>query len=150
MLALGGSGISMGIVDQLVLFLDNGIYPYILEHGSVGASGDLVQLAHLALGLIGEGEASYKGETRPVKDILKELKIDSVKLQLLDGLGLMNGTSCMSGIGLLNVIYATRLLRWAMLIGAVINEIVRSYDDSYSEFLNRAKKHKGQQPGVDV
>ncbi|MFT7153387.1 MAG: histidine ammonia-lyase [Bacteroidia bacterium] len=144
-LALGGSGISIGVVDQLVLFLDNGIYPYIPEHGSVGASGDLVQLAHLALGLIGEGEARYKGKTRLVKDILKELKIEPVKLQLRDGLGLMNGTSCMSGIGLLNVIYATRLLRWATLIGAVINEIVRSYDDSYSEFLNRAKKHKGQQ-----
>ena len=144
-LALGGSGISIGVVDQLVLFLDNGIYPYIPEHGSVGASGDLVQLAHLALGLIGEGEARYKGKKRLVKDILKELKIEPVKLQLRDGLGLMNGTSCMSGIGLLNVIYATRLLRWATLIGAVINEIVRSYDDSYSEFLNRAKKHKGQQ-----
>ena len=136
-LALGGSGISIGVVDQLVLFLDNGIYPYIPEHGSVGASGDLVQLAHLALGLIGEGEARYKGKKRLVKDILKELKIEPVKLQLRDGLGLMNGTSCMSGIGLLNVIYATRLLRWATLIGAVINEIVRSYDDSYSVFESR-------------
>ena len=144
-LALGGSGISEGVIDQIVAYLDKGIYPYIPEHGSVGASGDLVQLAHLALGLIGEGEASYKGEVRPVADILKELKMEPVKLQLRDGLGLMNGTSCMSGIGLLNVIYATRLLRWATLIGAVINEVVRSYDDSYSEFLNRAKKHEGQQ-----
>lgn len=144
-LALGGSGISPGVIDQLVLFIEKSIYPYIPEHGSVGASGDLVQLAHLALALIGEGEARYKGETRPVKDIFKELKIEPVKLQLRDGLGLINGTSCMSGIGLLNVIYASRLIKWAVLIGAVINEIVRSYDDSYSEFLNRAKKHKGQQ-----
>jgi len=144
-LALGGSGISTPVIDQLVLFIEKGIYPYIPEHGSVGASGDLVQLAHLALGLIGEGEANYKGENRKVADILKEIKAEPIKLQLRDGLGLMNGTSCMSGIGLLNVIYASRLIKWAVLIGAVINEIVRSYDDSYSEFLNRAKKHEGQQ-----
>lgn len=143
-LSLGGSGISAPVIDQLLLFLEKGIYPYIPEHGSVGASGDLVQLAHLALGLIGEGEANYKGETRKVADIFKELKIEPIKLQLRDGLGMMNGTSCMSGIGLLNVIYAMRLIKWAVLIGAVINEVVRSYDDSYSEFLNRAKKHKGQ------
>ena len=65
-LALGGSGISMGVIEQLAAYIEKGIYPYIPEHGSVGASGDLVQLAHLALGLIGEGEASYKDEVRPV------------------------------------------------------------------------------------
>ena len=144
-LCLGGSGVSLPVLDRLSLFIEKGIYPYIPEHGSVGASGDLVQLAHLALGLIGEGEARYKGELRSVKDIFKELKIKPVELHLRDGLGLMNGTSCMSGVGLLNVINASRLIKWAILIGAVINEIVRSYDDSYSEYLNRAKKHKGQQ-----
>lgn len=143
-LCLGGSGVSLGVVEQLNVFIENGIYPYIPEHGSVGASGDLVQLAHLALALIGEGEANYKGDKRQVTDVFSELKIVPVQLQLRDGLALMNGTSCMSGIGLLNVIYATRLIKWAVLIGAVINEIVRSYDDSYSEFLNRAKRHKGQ------
>jgi histidine ammonia-lyase len=143
-LALGGSGVSLAVVEQLGSFIEKGIYPYIPEHGSVGASGDLVQLAHLALGLIGEGKAIYKGEILPVEDILKKEKLKPLELSLRDGLAMMNGTSCMSGIGLLNVIYATRLTKWAVLIGAVINELVRSYDDSYSEFLNRAKRHKGQ------
>jgi len=144
-LSLGGSGVSLPVLQQLIAFIDKGIYPYIPEHGSVGASGDLVQLAHLALALIGEGEASYKGAKRPVSEIFKETGLKPVELQLRDGLGLINGTSCMSGIGLLNVIYAERLIKWSVLIGAVINELVRSYDDSYSEFLNRAKRHRGQQ-----
>ena len=143
-LALGGSGVSLAVVEQLGSFIEKGIHPYIPEHGSVGASGDLVQLAHLALGLIGEGKAIYKGELLPVEDVLKNEKLKPLELSLRDGLAMMNGTSCMSGIGLLNVIYATRLTKWAVLIGAVINELVRSYDDSYSEFLNRAKRHKGQ------
>jgi len=144
-LALGGSGVSLPVVEQLGKFIEKGIYPYIPEHGSVGASGDLVQLAHLALGLIGEGKANYKGENLPLEAILKKENMKPLELSLRDGLALMNGTSCMSGIGLLNVIYAMRLIKWAVLIGAVINELVRSYDDSYSEFLNRAKRHKGQQ-----
>ncbi len=143
-LSLGGSGVSLGVLEQLERFISQGIYPYIPEHGSVGASGDLVQLAHLALAIIGEGNACYKGQLRPVSEIFAELNIAPVKLQLRDGLGLMNGTSCMSGIGLLNVIYAKRQVKWAVVIGAVINELVESFDDSYSEFLNRAKRHEGQ------
>ncbi|MGB1319020.1 MAG: aromatic amino acid lyase, partial [Flavobacteriales bacterium] len=64
-LALGGSGVSLAVIEQLGSYIEKGIYPYIPEHGSVGASGDLVQLAHLALGLIGEGKAIYKGENLP-------------------------------------------------------------------------------------
>ena len=143
-LSLGGSGVSLGILEQLERFIANGIYPYVPEHGSVGASGDLVQLAHLALAIIGEGNARYKNQFRPVAEIFAELNIAPVKLQLRDGLGLMNGTSCMSGIGLLNVIYAKRQVKWAVVIGAVINELVQSFDDSYSEFLNQAKRHEGQ------
>ncbi len=143
-LSLGGSGVSLAVLEQLECFINDGIYPYIPEHGSVGASGDLVQLAHLALALIGEGNARYNGVLRPVADIFKELNIAPVQLHLRDGLGLINGTSCMSGIGLLNVIYAKRQVTWAVKIGAIINELVESYDDSYSEFLNRAKRHEGQ------
>lgn len=143
-LALGGSGVSLDVLEQLERFIQHGIYPYIPEHGSVGASGDLVQLAHLALALIGEGNARHKGKSRPVSEIFQELGLKPVQLHLRDGLGLINGTSCMSGIGLLNVIYAKRQVAWAVQIGAVINELVESFDDSYSEFLNRAKHHEGQ------
>lgn len=143
-LSLGGSGVSLAVLEQLERFINEGIYPYIPEHGSVGASGDLVQLAHLALALIGEGNARHNGKFRPVSEIFSELNIEPVQLHLRDGLGLINGTSCMSGIGLLNVIYAKRQVTWAVKIGAIINELVESYDDSYSEFLNRAKRHEGQ------
>lgn len=144
-LCRGGSGISIDVVDQLVTFINRGIYPYIPEHGSVGASGDLVQLAHLALGLIGEGKSRHNGMERNTCDVLRELNIAPLKLKLRDGLGLINGTSNMSGIGLVNLHYAQRLLEWSILMGCTINELVRSFDDSYSLQLNAAKHHKGQQ-----
>jgi histidine ammonia-lyase len=144
-LCRGGSGISIDVVDQLVGFINQGIYPYIPEHGSVGASGDLVQLAHLALGLIGEGKCRHRGVDRDTADVLRELNIDPLKLKLRDGLGLINGTSNMSGIGLVNLYHAERLLSWAVLMGCTINELVRSFDDSYSQPLNAAKHHVGQQ-----
>ena len=144
-LCRGGSGISIDVIDKLATFINKGIYPYIPEHGSVGASGDLVQLAHLALGLIGEGKCYYNGVERDTSSVLIELKINPLKLMLRDGLGLINGTSNMSGIGLVNLYHAERLFSWAVLMGCTINELVRSFDDSYSQPLNAAKHHVGQQ-----
>ena len=140
----GNSGISYGAIEQLTEFLNNEIYPEIFEHGGVGASGDLVQLAHLALNLIGEGYVRYKGVRRPTIDVLNELSIKPLKIQLRDGLGLMNGTSCMTGIGAINLIYSYRLLNWGIIASAIINEIVEAYDDSFSEGLNKVKHHPGQ------
>lgn len=144
-LCLGRSGVSSDVVNQIANFVNHGIYPYIPEHGSVGASGDLVQLAHLALGLIGEGKVRYKGEERDCADVLKELGIAPLELKLRDGLALINGTSCMSGIGMLNSFYSRRLVEWATTIGSVLNELVKSFDDSFSDQLNSAKLHRGQQ-----
>ena len=140
----GNSGISYGVIEQLTQFLNHEIYPEIYEHGGVGASGDLVQLAHLALNLIGEGYVRYKGVRRPTADVLKELGIEPLEIQLRDGLGLMNGTSCMTGIGAVNLIYAYRLLNWGIISSSIINEIVEAYDDSFSEGLNKVKHHPGQ------
>lgn len=141
----GNSGVSTGVINQLSAFLNADIVPEIYEHGSVGASGDLVQLAHLALNLIGEGFVTYKGERRPAADVLAELNIPKLELQLRDGLALINGTSCMTGIGAINLIYAKRLLHWSIAASSVINEIVNSFDDSFSQELNAVKQHKGQQ-----
>lgn len=141
----GNSGISYGVIQQIQTFLDHEINPEIYEHGGVGASGDLVQLAHLGLNLIGEGFVRYKNERRPTADVLKELNIAPLKLKLRDGLGLMNGTSCMSGIGAINLIYSNRLLNWSIAGSTIINEIVESFDDSFSEGLNSVKLHEGQQ-----
>lgn len=143
-LSLGHSGVSRGVITQLEAYIQHNICPIIPEHGSVGASGDLVQLAHLGLGLIGEGKCFYKGSTRQVEDVLKELDLAPLQLQLRDGLALINGTSCMSGIGMINILHAQNLLNWSTVIGAIINELVEAYDDSFSKELNGVKKHKGQ------
>ncbi len=143
-LALGYSGVSTGTTKTLEAFLKHEIYPVIPTHGGVGASGDLVQLAHLALALIGEGEVFYKGEIRKTADVLEETGVKPVKLQIRDGLALMNGTSCMSGIAAVNVIYLKRLLNWTVLASSVMNELTASYDDSFSAELNESKKHDGQ------
>lgn len=140
----GNSGVSFGVVKKIGEFLDHEIYPEIYEHGGVGASGDLVQLAHLALNLIGEGYVRYKGERRKTADVFRELNIEPLQLHLRDGLGLMNGTSCMTGIAAVNIIYARRLLDWSIAASAIINEVVEAFDDSFSEGLNQVKLHEGQ------
>lgn len=141
----GNSGISGGVVKQLQLFLNKNITPEIFEHGSVGASGDLVQLSHLALNLIGEGYVYENGERKKTSEVLEKHQMEPLKLNLRDGLGLINGTSCMTGIAALNLIYANRLLNHAISASAILNEIVESFDDSFSEELNKVKLHKGQQ-----
>jgi histidine ammonia-lyase len=138
------SGVSPLVVKKLVEFLNANIAPEVFEHGSVGASGDLVQLAHLALNLIGEGFVYVNGERIEAKTALVNANIQPLKLELRDGLGLINGTSCMTGIGLINLIYAKRLVNWSISCSAIINEMVESYDDSISEQLNGAKLHFGQ------
>ena len=139
------SGISMGVIEKLVQFLNLRITPEIFMHGGVGASGDLVQLAHLALNLIGEGHVYFNGEKRDTVDVLKELNIEPLDVKLRDGLGLMNGTSCMTGIGAVNLIYAKRLLKWSIASSSIINEVMEAFDDSFSAGLNKVKRHKGQQ-----
>ena len=141
----GNSGISVDVILQLQLFFNKNIIPEIFEHGSVGASGDLVQLSHLALNLIGEGYVYENGERKEAKTVLQAHHIQPLKLNLRDGLGIINGTSCMTGIAAINLIYAQRLLNHAIAASAIINEIVESFDDSFSKELNEVKLHKGQQ-----
>ena len=93
------SGVHPQLPQLLVEFINRNIYPLIPEHGSVGASGDLVQLAHLALTLIGEGEVHYNGQWHNTIDILLKEKIKPFEIQLREGLALTNGTSVMTGIG---------------------------------------------------
>ena len=139
------SGISTGVIRQLILFLNHGIVPEIFEHGSVGASGDLVQLSHLGLNLIGEGHVYDKGARRKTAEVLAEHGISPLKIELRDGLGLINGTSCMTGMAAINVIYAKRLVQWAIAASSMLNEVIEAFDDSFSEELNAVKHHRGQQ-----
>ncbi len=144
-LCLGKSGIDPSVAETMKDLLNKEVYPVIFEHGGVGASGDLVQLAHLALVLIGEGEVFYKGERKATASVFKKLNIDPITIALREGLALMNGTSAMTGIGIVNLIYSKRLLNWTVFSSSVINEIVQAYDDHLSEELNSAKHHRGQQ-----
>lgn len=139
------SGVNEQTVSLLSDFLNHGIYPMIPEHGSVGASGDLVQLAHIALTLIGEGEVFYHGKLQPTQEVLQKLGLSPLNLYIREGLAITNGTGVMTGIGLVNLILAKRLLHWGILSSVMMNEIASSYDDLMSETLNGLKLHSGQQ-----
>lgn len=144
-LAQGYSGVHPELVDLLTSFINLDICPLVPEHGSVGASGDLVQLAHIALALIGEGEVFYKGVRRPAADVFRETGLRPFSMRIREGLSVTNGTSVMTGIGLVNLIFAGKLLAWSVMASVMMNEIASSYDDFMSEVLNRVRRHEGQQ-----
>src|SRR5690606_31542763 len=143
-LSLGNSGVHSSVIELMKELINRDITPLIFSHGGVGASGDLVQLAHLALVLIGEGEVFYKGERKATEEVFKALNLKPISVELREGLALMNGTSVMTGIGMVNTIYTRRLLDWMTSCSAAINEIVKAYDDHLSFELNQSKKHLGQ------
>jgi len=143
-LSLGHSGVHKSVIELMTILINRNITPLIFEHGGVGASGDLVQLAHLALVLIGEGEVFYKGERKSTQEVFKIENLKPISVELREGLALMNGTSVMTGIGIVNTIYTRKLLDWMISCSAAINEIVQAYDDHLSFELNQSKKHVGQ------
>jgi len=149
-LALGYSGIHPDVIELLVTMINSNIMPYIPEHGGVGASGDLVQLSHIALVLIGEGKVYYNNKWQKTIKVFDELNITPLKIHLREGLGMINGTSVMSGIGIVNTIRAKQLINWSVMASSLINEIVQSFDDHFSKELNSTKKHSGQQIIADA
>lgn len=144
-LSRGNSGIHVSVVNLLKELINRDITPLIFEHGGVGASGDLVQLAHLALVLIGEGEVFHHGERKSTKEVFETEGLTPIKVEIREGLGLMNGTSVMSGIGVVNAYKANQLVDISLKLSCAINEIVLAYDDHLSEALNQTKLHSGQQ-----
>lgn len=138
------SGVHKDLVKLIVDFINLDICPMIPEHGSVGASGDLVQLAHIALCLIGEGEVYYKGKLQPTANVLKENGLKPFEVHIREGLSVTNGTSMMTGIGIVNLLLAKKLLNWGVFTSVMVNEITSSYDDFMSDVLNRTKRHEGQ------
>ncbi len=149
-LSLGNSGVHPSVIKLMTELLNKNIIPLIYEHGGVGASGDLVQLAHLALVLIGEGEVFYKGERKNTEEVFKLENLQPIKVELREGLALMNGTSVMTGIGVINVLYTKNILDWMIKASSAINEIVKAYDDHLSFELNQTKRHKGQRQVAEM
>ena len=143
-LANGHSGIRPLVVDKILEFLNAGVIPVIPQQGSVGASGDLAPLSHLALAVIGEGEA-WKGEkSAPVADILKEKKIAPLELKAKEGLSMINGCQVMTAVGLLNA-YEARRLNWVMdLAGAMSLEALQGTRKAFDPLISAVRPHHGE------
>jgi histidine ammonia-lyase len=140
----GASGIHPEAAELLAALLNKKISVSIFHRGGVGASGDLVQLAHLALNMIGEGEVWYEGRLHPAGEIFSKENLKPLRIYLREGLALMNGTSAMTGVGVVNLIHAKKLLDISVRLSAVTNELMKSFDDHFSDELNGHKPHVGQ------
>lgn len=143
-LALGNSGVSVALVRKILELLNKGVHPIVPHQGSVGASGDLAPLSHLALSLIGEGRARYRGREMTSKAALKAAKIRPIRLGPKEGLALINGTQFMAAIGCLNLIDSERLADLADLAGAMSLEALRGTTAAFSPEIHRARPHAGQ------
>ncbi|MDO8495620.1 MAG: aromatic amino acid ammonia-lyase [bacterium] len=149
-LVKGYSGVSDILIKQLQFFINQRIIPIVPEHGAVGTSGDLVQLAHIALALMGEGEVIYRGRRQSAAKALRAAKIPPYRLEPREGLALINGTAVMSGIGALLCTEAERLLEAAIRLGAWSLELVHGFSDSLAENLHRLRPHPGQMKVAEV
>ncbi len=144
-LALGHSGVRGLLVDVLVDLLNKRVHPRVPVQGSVGASGDLAPLAHLALTMIGEGEAQLgDGPMRPSADILREVGITPIVLEAKEGLALINGTQLMASLGTLSLLAAERLCTSADVAGAMSLEALKGSTRPFDERLQAARPHPGQ------
>ena len=144
-LALGLSGARPVVAETLVAMLERGVHPVIPEKGSVGASGDLAPLAHLALTLIGEGEACYQGERLESAEALRRAGIKPLSLEAKEGLSLLNGTQALAGVGALALYRAELATRAADVAGAMTLEALRGTPVAFDERIHRARPHRGQQ-----
>ncbi|MCF7792142.1 MAG: histidine ammonia-lyase [Victivallales bacterium] len=143
-LAKGFSGVRLEIIEKLIALLNNDIYPYIPCQGSVGASGDLAPLAHLALFLVGEGEGFVNGRREPAEKILLDNGIKPAKLKAKEGLGLTNGTQLMSSLGCLALNQAKLLVKNAQVAAAMSIEALKGTAKAFDKKIHNLRPHPGQ------
>lgn len=143
-LACGFSGARPLVIETLIAMLENGVTPVIPEKGSVGASGDLAPLSHLALAAIGEGEVFYKGERQAASTALQQAQIAPLQLEVKEGLALLNGTQAMGAVGALALYRAEQLVRLADVAGAMTLEALRGTPVAFDERIHNARPHAGQ------
>jgi histidine ammonia-lyase len=132
------------VVERLIDFLNRGVHAVIPARGSVGASGDLAPLAHLALVLVGEGEAWQDGERLPGGEALHRAGLDALTLEAKEGLALINGTQVHTAIGTLALLAAERALDTAEVAGAMSLEALRGTPDAFDEAIHRVRPQPGQ------
>jgi histidine ammonia-lyase len=143
-LALGFSGIRLEIITLLCEMLNRGVHPVVPEKGSVGASGDLAPLAHLALALIGEGESFLRGERMESSEALRRVGLEPARLEAKEGLALLNGTQGMHAVGGLALFRAQRITRVADVAGAMSLEALKGTPVAFDPRLHDARPHPGQ------
>ncbi len=143
-LAKGNSGARIETVELLVELLNRGVLPYVPSRGSVGASGDLAPLAHLALPLVGEGEALVDGERMPSADALTRVGLDPLRLQAKEGLSLVNGTQFMAAFAALGLVRARRLAHASDVSCALSLEALQGSRNSFLPQIQALRGLKGQ------
>jgi histidine ammonia-lyase len=143
-LVKGFSGVRIELLEHLQWMINQRIAAYIPECGSVGASGDLIHLAHLSLAVIGEGKVFYQGELTSATDVYQILNRSPLRLSFKEGIALMNGTSAMTALAAFALFGARKLLNISCVTGAFAIEIFGGIDDAFDEDLHRVKPHVGQ------
>lgn len=143
-LACGFSGARPLVIETLIAMLEKGVTPVIPEKGSVGASGDLAPLSHLALAAIGEGEVFYKGKRLAASTALEQAQIAPLQLEVKEGLALLNGTQAMGAVGALALYRAEQLARLADVAGAMTLEALRGTPVAFDERIHNARPHPSQ------
>ena len=143
-LSYGHSGVQLATVERLIEFYNNDILPIIYTLGSLGASGDLAPLAHLALPLIGEGEVYMDGFRQPTSKVLEKMNWKPIQMQSKEGLALLNGTQFMSAYGTYILLKSCKLSYLADLIGAVSLEGFDGRIEPFNDLIHLIRPHKGQ------
>ena len=143
-LSYGYSGCKLDTVERLVDFFNNDIFPIVYMQGSLGASGDLVPLAHLTLPLVGLGEVEYRGKVMSGADVLRRKGWKPIQLGSKEGLALLNGTQNMSAFAVWALLESRRLSRWADAISAMSLDAYCGLVEPFTEAVHRVRPHHGQ------
>jgi len=143
-LSYGHSGCQLVTVQRLIDFFNHDICPIVYEQGSVGASGDLVPLAHLCLPLLGLGEVEYQGQRMTGAEILAKMGWEPIQLASKEGLALLNGTQNMSAFAVWSLIQAKRITQWADVIAALSLEAYDGRPEPFNLAVHLVRPHKGQ------
>lgn len=149
-IAMGYSGASLEVTDTLIAMINKGVTPVVPSQGSVGASGDLAPLSFLALAMMGEGEAFYKGEKYPAFKALKKAGIKPARLHAKDGLTLINGTQAMTSLAAIAITKAGRLIKAIDIVSALTIEGLKGSSSPFGEDINSVRGQKGQQKSASA
>lgn len=143
-LSYGFSGCQLATVNRLIDFFNNDVYPIVYMQGSLGASGDLVPLAHLSLPLVGLGEVEYKGKVLTSVEVLKKFKWQPIQLASKEGLALLNGTQNMGAFAVWSLLQSQRLSKWADNIAAMSLDAYYGLTAPFTDAVHQVRPHKGQ------